>query len=321
MAAVVNQTREQIMLAASNLFAAQGYHGTTTREIADAVGIQQPSLFHHFESKAAIMEALLDEDLGTTVTDRERLARSGEPAGVRLYRYVLREVRHIVSSPYNVAGIYSEEVRTGAELAPWYARRRRLHRAIDRIVRDGKRSGEFIETPTVLVRAQILGTLERALTGYSAGKAAFGPTLGDRLAALLVRSILTDTAYLTEIRETVFATEHFEISDRREPGRVTSREPRPLVSDRAWQVIRTAIPPRGKAPGGRWKDDREVMEAIAWRHLNASSWRNLPCHFGSWQTAWKRHLRWQEDGTWERMRLLADEHPPVQKELAWLFAN
>ena len=137
-AASVVQTREQILLVASNLFATQGYHGTTTREIADAVGIRQPSLFHHFESKAAIMEALLDEDLGTTVSDRERLARSAEPAGVRLYRYVLREVRHMVTSPYNVAGIYSEEVRTTPELAPWYARRRRLHRAIDRIVRDGK---------------------------------------------------------------------------------------------------------------------------------------------------------------------------------------
>jgi len=319
--ASTNQTRTQIMLAASNLFDSQGYHGTTTREIADTVGIRQPSLFHHFESKAAIMEALLDEDLGSTVSDRERLARSDEPAGVRLYRYVLREVRHIVSSPYNVAGIYSEEVRTSAELAPWYARRRRLHRAIDRIVRDGKQSGEFIDAPTDLVRAQILGTLERALTGYSAGKAAFDPRRADHLATLLVRSVLADTAEVAQIRQTVLSSESFNRTHRHGSGSAPSTEPAPLVSDRAWHVIRAAIPTRGRAPGGRWKNDRLVLEAIAYRHINAASWRNLPRRLGPWQTAWRRHLQWREDGTWERMKLLASKHPQLREELAWLAAS
>ena len=45
------------------MFASRGYHATTTRQIADAVGIRQPSLFHHFKSKGAILEALLRWDL------------------------------------------------------------------------------------------------------------------------------------------------------------------------------------------------------------------------------------------------------------------
>src|SRR5581483_2006845 len=44
-------TRERILYEASNLFAREGYHGTTTREIAAAVGVRQPSLFYHFPSK------------------------------------------------------------------------------------------------------------------------------------------------------------------------------------------------------------------------------------------------------------------------------
>ncbi|MCI0634806.1 MAG: TetR/AcrR family transcriptional regulator, partial [Actinobacteria bacterium] len=52
-------TRDRILLEASRLFARWGYHSTSTRDIAGRVGIRQPSLFHHFASKQAIMEELL----------------------------------------------------------------------------------------------------------------------------------------------------------------------------------------------------------------------------------------------------------------------
>jgi AcrR family transcriptional regulator len=55
-----DQRRAVIVEAAGRLFGERGYDGTSTRQIADAVGIKQPSLFHHFASKQAIMEALLD---------------------------------------------------------------------------------------------------------------------------------------------------------------------------------------------------------------------------------------------------------------------
>src|SRR5215210_7940883 len=134
-------TREQILTVASNLFAVHGYYGTTTREIALAVGIRQPSLFHHFDSKAAIMEALLEHDLARSVPARERIARAEQPAAVRLYRYVFEEVTHIAGSRYNLAGVYTDEVRASPEFEPWHRRRRRLHRAIERIIRDGQTSG------------------------------------------------------------------------------------------------------------------------------------------------------------------------------------
>jgi AcrR family transcriptional regulator len=315
------QTRDQILAVASNLFATQGYHGTTTREIAEGVGIRQPSLFHHFESKAAIMQSLLEDDLGKTVADREQLARSAEEPGVRLYRYVLREVTHIATSRYNVAGIYSEEVRTSHELEPWYARRRRLHRAIDRIVRDGQRDGEFVDFPVELVRAAVLGTLERALTGYSGGQAEFDPAVAEQVATLLLRSLLRDPAQVESIRETIQESE--DVSqiplDRSLERAASSAEP--LVSDASWAVIAAALPPRTRVRGGRWRNDREVMEAIAWRFINAAAWRDLPPSLGPWQTAWKRHARWVNDATWQQMLSLAEQDPQTDRELSWMRAD
>jgi AcrR family transcriptional regulator len=195
-------TRDQILTIASNLFAVHGYYGTTTREIAEAVGVRQPSLFHHFGSKAAIMEALLEHDLARSVPARERIARSDQPAPIRLYRYLFDEdeVTHIASSRYNLAGVYTEEVRSSPEFEAWHRRRRRLHRAIERILRDGRASGDFIDFEPDLVREAILGILGRTLSRYSGGQAPFGPSLPDQVASLVLRALLVDTAKLDRIR-------------------------------------------------------------------------------------------------------------------------
>ncbi len=47
--------------AALELFSHQGFRGSTMRQIADAAGLSVGNLYHHFPSKEAIFERLLDE--------------------------------------------------------------------------------------------------------------------------------------------------------------------------------------------------------------------------------------------------------------------
>jgi len=136
-------TRERILYEASNLFAALGYHATTTREIARAVGIRQPSLFHHFASKPEIMQALLTYDLDA-FSFVEALAAEEGPAAVRLYRYLRDDVALVSRSPYNLSGLYTDEVMGDPDFALWARRSDQLHAAVEQIARDGIDSGEFV---------------------------------------------------------------------------------------------------------------------------------------------------------------------------------
>lgn len=59
-------TKQIILQVASDLFMDKGYLSTSTRMIAEAVGITQPNLYHYFKTKEEIYVAVL-EDLGAVV--------------------------------------------------------------------------------------------------------------------------------------------------------------------------------------------------------------------------------------------------------------
>lgn len=73
------------------------------------------------------------------------------------------------------------------------------------------------------------------------------------------------------------------------------------LSDESWDAI-AGFMPVASAKGGRpFADHRRTIEGIIWRYRTGTPWRDLPQEFGPWQTVWKRHRRFAEDGTLDRI--------------------
>jgi putative transposase len=94
----------------------------------------------------------------------------------------------------------------------------------------------------------------------------------------------------------------------------------PEVSDLAWEWMAPLLPSSMGRRGGRWRDHRQVVEAICWKYRTGSPWRDLPARFGPWQTAYERQIRWGSDGTWARLLARAQADAGVSGELDWLAA-
>ena len=56
-------TKQEILEASLDLFSVQGFEATSISQIADAVGIRKASLYSHFESEQAILDAIVKEVL------------------------------------------------------------------------------------------------------------------------------------------------------------------------------------------------------------------------------------------------------------------
>lgn len=56
-------TRDDVLDAAAQVFRQKGFHGASMSDIAAALSVQKPSLYHHVKSKQEILLALLDRAL------------------------------------------------------------------------------------------------------------------------------------------------------------------------------------------------------------------------------------------------------------------
>src|SRR4051812_22982394 len=77
--------REEILDAAAELFTTHGYSSTSTRRIADAVGMRQASLYHHFATKDDILDALLVGTVDEPLRLAAELRDAQGPATSRLH--------------------------------------------------------------------------------------------------------------------------------------------------------------------------------------------------------------------------------------------
>ena len=91
------ERRSAIVSAVRNVFAEKGFHGTTTRELAQAAGVSEALLFKHFPNKEALYAAMLiscneQQQAGAV----ERL-KALEPSASTLVILVHLLVAHVLS--------------------------------------------------------------------------------------------------------------------------------------------------------------------------------------------------------------------------------
>jgi AcrR family transcriptional regulator len=69
---VARDTRQLILEAALDLFAERGFHATSMRALAAAVGVRESAIYHHFQSKDAILLAVVEPHVRARIEIAER---------------------------------------------------------------------------------------------------------------------------------------------------------------------------------------------------------------------------------------------------------
>lgn len=65
--------------AASNVFAAKGFHGATTQDIAQSMGIQQGSLYYYFKSKEQALQEVCEYGFDLYVERMKKICQKDQP--------------------------------------------------------------------------------------------------------------------------------------------------------------------------------------------------------------------------------------------------
>ncbi len=89
------ETRQQILMATSNLLQNKGFDQTTTRDIAAAAGVAAGTVFNYFASKEALVIALVAEALEKAAEEFETRLRGDESLDEALFAHVAVGLRHL----------------------------------------------------------------------------------------------------------------------------------------------------------------------------------------------------------------------------------
>ncbi|WP_273416454.1 TetR/AcrR family transcriptional regulator [Corynebacterium appendicis] len=104
----VVQRRAQILDVAGAMFAEHGYNGVSTHAVAQACGVSEGLLFHHFPSKAEIYAAVVERRLDRLDEEMERAAAQLPPNSPRrdtVRALLVSYLDHIAADPMSWAAV------------------------------------------------------------------------------------------------------------------------------------------------------------------------------------------------------------------------
>ncbi|MFB7760551.1 IS5 family transposase [Streptomyces xiamenensis] len=92
------------------------------------------------------------------------------------------------------------------------------------------------------------------------------------------------------------------------------------LTDAQWARIEPLLPDRTPRRGGRWRDHRPVIDAIAFKYRTGTPWMDLPERFGSWKGVHNRLRCWAADGTWEKVFTALLAQADAEGDMDWVIA-
>jgi AcrR family transcriptional regulator len=183
-------TRDRLFAAAVTAFAAKGFHGTTTRDIAAAAGMSPAALYVHHRSKEEILYRISKRGHQNTLA-LVRAARASSDDPVAQLRAVVRDFAGHHARGHTTARIVNYELSALEE--PHLAEIRALRSAIDAevqgLVAAGVASGAF-DCPDPRVAAAALLSLGIDIARWYEDGGGWTPEeLGEAYADIAVRIV------------------------------------------------------------------------------------------------------------------------------------
>jgi AcrR family transcriptional regulator len=158
----------QIIEAAARVFAEQGFHGATTQDIADVLGIRQASLYYYFSSKEAALALVCLKGVEGFFEAAKAIAAGGGTAQERLSLLINSHLSPLLDRGDFVKVFLNERQHLPAESRRRIGRwSRGLERIFEDVIKEGVAKGEFrADLDTRMTALAILGMCNAASSWY-----------------------------------------------------------------------------------------------------------------------------------------------------------
>jgi TetR/AcrR family transcriptional regulator, cholesterol catabolism regulator len=158
----------QIIDAAARVFAERGFHGATTQDIANVLGIRQASLYYYFSSKEAALELVCLKGVEGFFEAAKAIAAGAGTARNRLSLLIKSHLSPLLDRGDFVKVFLNERQHLPAESRRRIGRwSRGLERIFEEVLKEGIAKGEFhTDLDARMATLAILGMCNAASSWY-----------------------------------------------------------------------------------------------------------------------------------------------------------
>ena len=181
------------MAAARRIFFANGFRRVTMDDLAQELGISKKTLYEHFPSKTALVEAAIFDKFRGIDAELERITSecSSDFAGTlhRLLSYIQQQTGEIQPP-------FLRDLRRQPEIFHHVENRRRelVQRYFGKLIYEGRKAGIIREdVPAELITEIILGVLEKIMNPTKMAELEITPKVGySAIIAVILEGVITE---------------------------------------------------------------------------------------------------------------------------------
>ena len=160
------EKRRQILDAAVRVFARKGFHTCRVGDIAEEAGIAHGLLYHYFDSKDVLLQAVFEDNWNVLVERIGSVEETDEPAVDQLRHIAAIILRTWLHLP-DVVRVVVQEFGRSPELAERIGELEQPIDLIERVIARGIERGEFRQDIDSRVAATIVyGGIDELLTAW-----------------------------------------------------------------------------------------------------------------------------------------------------------
>lgn len=156
----VHSKEAEILDAAARLFKEKGFHATSMRDIAAAVGMQKGSLYYHITSKEELLFRISHDAINAIIARLEEIAAAPLCPTEKLRQAIENHVLTLCDR-LDLLSVFLKEskILTAEQQAQILERRKRYEELFEGILEEGIAAGEFRVVDVPVVAVGLLGML------------------------------------------------------------------------------------------------------------------------------------------------------------------
>lgn len=183
--------KAQITSAAAELFNERGFHETSMEDVAEAVGIKKPTLYHHVKSKAQIVAWIHDECVETVGPPLTEYLASDMSAS-EILRRVAIDIFSLLDDRPGYLRVYFEHHRDLDARARSRIRKKRdeYWANVRRTIERGNESGEFKVSNPTLASMAFFGMCNWGYQWYRPGGSRSAKEIGDYVCSIFLAGVV-----------------------------------------------------------------------------------------------------------------------------------